>query len=139
MRYLYLLSFLFLAFSFSACDPLTDCIIPTRPELPNSIFNTAVAGQYYEHSFRAQVDNEPRDDSYFYYFTVNGLPRGMDYEWEGRRLFIFGSPLDRGDFRINVFLTVEPVFFTDDDGGILEDGDTLCEDSTSRDYTLSVR
>lgn len=139
MRLFYLLSFLFLALSLSGCDPLTDCIIPTRPELPNSIFNTAVANQYYEHSLRAEVDNDPRDDSYFYYFNVTGMPRGMDYEWEGRTLFLFGTPLERGDFRISVFLTVEPVFFTDDDGGILEDGDTLCEDSTSRDYTLSVR
>ncbi|PRP66038.1 hypothetical protein [Nonlabens agnitus] len=138
MRKLYLL-FIVLSLSFISCDPLTDCIIPTRPELPSSIFNTAVAGQYYEHSLRAQVNNDPRDDSYVYYFTVTGLPRGMDYEQEGRRLFIFGNPSERGDYRIRVFLTVEPIFFTDDDGGILEDGDTLCEDSTSRDYTLSVR
>ena len=134
--YIFLASIILLT---TSCDPLTDCIIPTRPGLPSKTFSTVFSGAYFEESLRAGIDNEPQDNSYYYYFSINNLPPGLDYESDGRVLYIFGSPKQKGDFEFEVYLDVEPIFFVDDSNGILEDGDLLCESTTSRRYRIQVR
>jgi hypothetical protein len=125
----------------TACDPLIDCIIPRRPELPDKIFPSAYLGSYYEQSLRAAIDNSPNDNGYFYYFSISNLPRGLDYEWEGRELFIFGIPEETGDFEFQIFVNVDEPDYgnVDDDPGVFDDDDNLCEDSTSRKYRLRVQ
>ncbi len=137
MKRLLLLVFTILLIS---CDPWTDCIIDNRPQLNQRILSTGYSNSYYEDSLNAEIKNDPQDNNYYYYFSVRGLPRGMDYESYGRELVIFGTPQQSGRYNLEVFLTVEPVILEFNDGdGAFEDGDTLCEDSTSRIYSLTIQ
>jgi hypothetical protein len=64
----------------------------------------------------------------------------MDYESYGRELVIFGTPQESGRFNIEVYLNVEAaILYYDESDGPFEDGDTLCKDSTSRWYSLSIQ
>jgi hypothetical protein len=141
MRHSQLLLFLLIASLTISCDPLTDCIIRNRPELPEKIFPSAYLGSYYEESLRAAIDNSPNDDGYFYYFFISNLPRGLDYESEGRELFIYGVPEETGNFEFNIVVSVdEPHYgYGDDNDGIFDDDDNLCDDSTSRIYRLRIQ
>ena len=141
MRYLSFSFIIVSIFMFISCDPLTDCIIPSRPELPDKIFPSAYLGSYYEQSFRAAIDNHPNDNGFFYFFSIINLPRGLDYESEGRELFIYGIPEETGDFEFTVYVSVdEPDYgYVDDDPGIFEDDDSLCDDSASRKYRLRIQ
>jgi hypothetical protein len=125
---------------FTSCDPLTDCIINNRPQLNQKVFTPGFADSYYEDSLNAEINNDPRDNDYYYYFSVDGLPRGMDYESDGRELFIFGTPRESGRYTMEVHLQVEAAILDfDDNDGPFEDGDSLCKDSTSRAYTLTIQ
>ncbi|WP_438962540.1 hypothetical protein [Nonlabens sp.] len=140
MKYFIQLLFVLLLTTFTvSCDSITDCIINSRPHLPGKDFIDGTANVFYEESIRAEIKNEPRDNDYWYYFTVTGLPAGMDYEFIGRDLFIYGIPESPGRYSIEVFLEVEPrSVFIDDDDSWDEDGDSLCSYSTDRFYFLEV-
>jgi hypothetical protein len=123
-----------------SCDRWTDCIINNSPQLNQHNFLTGFLDIYYEDSLNAEINNDPRDNNYYYYFSVQGLPRGMDYESYGRELVIFGTPQESGRFNIEVYLNVEAaILYYDESDGPFEDGDTLCKDSTSRWYSLSIQ
>lgn len=133
-----LLLVLFTVFT-TSCDSITDCIINTRPHLPHTDFVDGNAGLFYEGVIRAEIKNEPRDGNYWYYFTVTGLPAGMDYEFIGRDLFLFGIPESPGRYSIEVFLEVEPrSVFIDDDDSWDEDGDSLCSYTDERFFFLQI-
>ncbi|QJP35777.1 hypothetical protein F0365_15900 [Nonlabens sp. Ci31] len=122
------------------CDSWTDCIINNGPQLNQRVFVTGFSNVYYEDSLNAEINNDPQDNNYYYYFSVRGLPRGMDYESEGRELFIYGTPQESGRFNLEVYLHVEAaILYYDENDGPFEDGDTLCKDSTSRLYTLTIQ
>lgn len=123
-----------------SCDPVTDCIVNTRPHLPHTDFVDGREGVYYEDFIRAEIRNEPRDHDYWYYFTVTGLPVGMDYEFVGQDLYIFGTPQSPGRYSVEVFLEVEPQYLVfDDDDGPLEDGDSLCSYTDERFFSLQIQ
>jgi len=124
----------------NSCDSVTDCIINTRPHLPHKDLKTGVDGVYYEDIIRAEIRNEPRDRDYWYYFTVSGLPSGLDYEFIGQDLFIYGTPQSTGRYSVEVFLEVEPRFLSFDDGDdFTEDGDSLCSYTDERFFSLFIR
>jgi hypothetical protein len=123
-----------------SCDRWTDCIINNSPQLNQHNFLIGFLDIDYEDSLNAEINNDPRDNNYYYYFSVHGLPRGMDYESYGRELVIFGTPQESGRFNIEVYLNVEAaILYYDESDGPFEDGDTLCKDSTSRWYSLSIQ
>lgn len=122
-----------------SCDNATDCIINSRPHLPHKNLDDGREGYFYEDVIRAEIKNEPRDNDYWYYFSVRGLPRGMEYESIGTDLFIYGTPSDPGRYEVQVFVEVEPkILFFDDDDSWDEDGDDLCSYTDERFYSFQV-
>ena len=87
-----------LFFLFFSCEDTLSCIIPKEPELPNKSFPIASTESYYYSDINAEINNEPRDDDYDYFFDVVGLPLGMDYYVNYRRLSIEGTPLNSGTY-----------------------------------------
>ncbi|WP_411894881.1 hypothetical protein [Winogradskyella sp. A2] len=126
-----LLLFLF-SISFFGCDDVFDCIIPREPELENKTFPIGSTETYYYIDLKAEINNEPRDQDYDYYFDVKGLPLGMDYFVNFRTISIEGTPTEVGTFEITIFVDV--------DGPFRDDGadDRLCNYSTSKTYTLII-
>ncbi|PPK94908.1 hypothetical protein LY01_01661 [Nonlabens xylanidelens] len=124
----------------TSCDPFLDCIIDNRPQLNDKVLSNGFRDFYYEDSLNAEINNDPADNAYYYYFSVDGLPAGMDYESYGRELVIYGTPRVSGRFTLDVYLNVEaPDSYYDEDDGLFEDGDDLCKDSTSRQYNLRIQ
>ncbi len=123
-----------------SCDDFTDCIINTRPHLPHKDLDDGFVGNYYQDRVRSEIKNEPRDDAYWYYYTVIGLPAGMNYEFAGRDLFIYGTPQEAGRYSVQVFLEVEPrILVFDQDDGWDEDGDQLCSYTDERFFSLWIQ
>lgn len=118
---------------FFSCREL-DCLIPQEPELPNKSFPIASTESYYYVDLRAEINNEPRDDDYDYYFEVEGLPIGMDYFVNFRTISIEGTPELSGIYDIIVYLDVDGPFRDYFD----EVPNVLCNYSTSKTYTLIV-
>ena len=74
------------------CEDGLNCIIPKEPELPNKSFPIASTETYYYADLRAEINNEPRDDDYDYFFEIEGLPLGLDYFVNYRTISIEGTP-----------------------------------------------
>ena len=127
-----LLPLLFFTLLFVGCDdPI--CIFPKEPELPNKQFPIGSTEDYYYVDLTAEINNEPRDDDYRYYFDVRGLPIGMDYFVNYRTISLEGTPEESGVFEVTVFLDVDGPFRNFDN-----DPNTLCNFSTSKTYTLII-
>lgn len=133
MKSLRILPFIF-CFTLFGCEDILDCIIARNPSLPDKDFGTAIVDQFYEITLSAEISNEPRDNDYDYFFNVRGLPPGMDFFVDYRRIYIEGIPIQTGLYRISVDLDVDGPFR----GGFEDDGDTLCNYSTSKTYILRV-
>lgn len=128
----HLLSFILLFFLFNSCeDPI--CIFPKEPELPNKQFPIGNTENYYYVDVTAEINNEPRDDDYRYFFDVRGLPEGMDFFVNFRTISLEGTPQESGIFDITIFLDVDGPFRNFDN-----DPNTLCNFSTSKNYTLII-
>ncbi|WP_299524014.1 hypothetical protein [Winogradskyella sp.] len=118
-------------FIFSCEDPF--CIIPVEPELPNKEFPIGSTENYYYVDLTAEINNEPRDDDYRYFFDVRGLPEGMNFFVNYRTISLEGTPEETGIFKITIFLDVDGPF-----GNFNNDPNTLCNFSTSKTYTLII-
>ena len=127
----YLLLPLLFLFVFSCTDPI--CVFPKEPELDNRQFPIGTVDNYYFVALNGEINNEPRDDDYDYYFDVIGLPLGMDYFVNYRTISIEGTPLVSGTFDITIFLDVDGPFRND-----FDEPDRLCNYSTSKTYTLII-
>ena len=127
-----LITLLFLVFVFSCDEPL--CIFPKEPQLPNKEFPIGSTESYYYVDLSAEINNEPRDNDYDYYFDVVGLPVGMDYFVNYRTISLEGTPEVSGVFDIIIYLDVEGPFRNDYD----DDPDVLCNYGTSKTYTLII-
>lgn len=127
-----LITLLFLAFVFGCDEPL--CIFPKEPQLPNKEFPIGSTESYYYVDLSAEINNEPRDNDYDYYFDVVGLPAGMDYFVNYRTISLEGTPEVSGIFDIIIYLDVEGPFRNDYD----DDPDVLCNYGTSKTYTLII-
>ena len=123
--------FLLFVFLVSCDDPI--CHFPKEPELPNKEFPIGSTENYYYVDLTAEINNEPRDDDYRYFFDVRGLPIGMDYFVNFRTISLEGVPEESGIFEITVFLDVDGPF-----GNFNNDPNTLCNFSTSKTYTLII-
>jgi hypothetical protein len=115
---------------FSCDEPL--CFFPKEPELDNKEFPIGSTESYYYVDLKAEINNEPRDNDYDYYFDVVGLPQGMDYFVNYRTISLEGTPEESGIFDITIYLDVEGPFRDDDES------DVLCDYSTSKTYTLII-
>jgi hypothetical protein len=116
------------------CEDVFNCIIPREPELQNKEFPIGNMESYYYVDLRAEINNEPRDDDYDYFFEVSGLPEGLDYFVNFRTISIEGDALERGVFNVTIFLEVDGPFRDD----FQDDVEVLCDYSTSKTYTLII-
>ena len=117
---------------FLNCEDFLDCVIPREPELQNKTFPIGTVDEYYYADLRAEINNEPRDQDYDYYFEVIGLPLGMDYFVNFRTISIEGTPLETGTFDIRIFVDVDGPFRNDGNN------ERLCNYSASKTYTLII-
>lgn len=127
-----LLTLVLLVSVFSCDEPL--CVFPKEPELDNKEFPIGLVDEYYYVELNAEINNEPRDDDYDYYFDVEGLPEGMDYFVNFRTISLEGTPLETGVFNVTIYLDVDGPFRNN----FNEEPDLLCNYSTSKKYTLII-
>ena len=126
--------------SFYGCENFLDCVIGRRPFLYDKSFPSAVQNEYYYVDVRAEIENEPRDNDYDYYFDIyDELPEGLVYYEHHRTLTIEGTPQESGTFHITVHLFVEgPEFVNYTGDGVFYEDDYLCSNTTAKTYTLVI-
>lgn len=135
--FLLLISF----FTFTNCENVIDCIINVRPELHDVKLKVGYIDKYYFDKITAEIKNEPNDNSYDYYFDVYGdVPNGIEIIYDYRDIILEGIPTEKGRFTFTVYLDVDPYqeYYYDEYGDIIYD-DSLCTDSTSKNYTLVIK
>ena len=118
-----------------------DCIINARPSLPSKKLIDGQIGTYYDESIQASVENAPNDDSFIYHLSIDeGLPPGISYYQEGRRIILTGTPSSIGTYTFRVSLTIDYPEATVN-GEPLSDSNNICfgNDSTYRNYTIVVQ
>lgn len=126
-------------FFFSGCDALLDCIASASPELSNNDLVEGNRAQLYNDKVVASVKNDPNDNDYNYFFTIDGhIPPGINYSIIGREIRFNGNPTTAGTYTIKVRVTIEPLYDYDDSG--FNDSDRIClgNDATSRNYTFII-
>lgn len=128
------LPFLFITFLFVSCEDVLNCIIPKEPELGDREFPIGSTESYYYTELSAEINNEPRDDDYDYFFEVEGLPEGLGYFVNFRTISIEGTPEEVGTFDITIYLSVDGPFRDNFD----DDFEQLCSYSTSKTYTVII-
>ena len=131
MKSIHLLLLFFCLLGFGCSDTLS-CLIPKEPELPNKSFPIASTQSYYYTDLRVEINNEPRDDDYDYYFDVEGLPIGMDYFVNYRTISIEGVPELTGTYDITIYVDVDGPYRDEDEPTL------LCDYSAQKTYTLIV-
>jgi len=126
--------------SFISCQDILECVINSHPELPNKTLSVAQVNQFYTESIQAEIKNEPLDDSYDYYFSIDGnLPRGIDYYIDYRTIVFEGEPYLAGTYNFTIRLNVEQSYdYREECENNFNDCDGLCSDSTSKGYTIIV-
>lgn len=134
---------IFVVFGFillSGCQDILECVINRHPELENKTLARAQVDRFYSDHISAEINNEPSDNSYYYYFSIDGeLPRGLDYIVDYRTIIIEGRPETSGRFPITVRLTVEQANdYYENCENRLNDCDGLCEDTVIKRYTLNI-
>lgn len=142
MKKLFKFSLLFFLFILNtACQDVLECVINRHPELQDKRLKEGHVNAYYFEEINAQINNEPFDDSYYYYFTVSGkLPRGITSSVGYRSVVIEGTPLEPGRFPINIHLSASQTDdYYDDCESQFNDCDGLCSESTSKRYTILIR
>jgi hypothetical protein len=134
------LAFICMCLLFINCQDILECIINRHPELPKKALAVAEVNQFYQETITAEIKNEPLDDSYNYFFSINGnLPRGLDYYVDLRTLVFEGVPLVAGTYTIKVGLSVsQSSNYSDDCESNFNDCDGLCKEFTSETYTIIV-
>lgn len=105
-----------------------------RTRVRNYQFPIGSIENYYFLELTAEINNEPRDEDYDYFFKVDGLPAGLDYYFESQTISIEGIPELTGTFDISVVVTVDGPFRPI----VNEEPEILCNYSTSKTYTLIV-
>ncbi|GAA4270143.1 hypothetical protein GCM10022257_22440 [Hyunsoonleella aestuarii] len=102
---------------------------------------TALVDNFYFDEIRADIKNEPRDNSYYYYFSIDGdLPRGLEFFIDYRSVIIEGTPLETGIYNFTIRLSVEQANdYYEECENQLNDCDGLCDDTTLQRYRLVVQ
>lgn len=140
-RFLKVLSIIAVFFFTSSCQDILECIINRHPELSDQRLQTGQVNNYYFEEIKAQIKNEPRDNSYYYYFSIDGdLPQGLEFIIDYRSVIIKGTPQASGRYTFTVHLNVEQANdYYEDCENEFNDCDGLCDESTVKTYTLSIR
>lgn len=132
---------LLLCFLCFSCEDFWDCAIGRSAYIPDKTFPVGSTTSYYYVEFDAEVENEPRDNDYDYFFEVSesSLPAGLDYFVNYRTLSIEGTPTETGTFEVDVYLYVEGPLEEEYDGsGNVYYNDPLCDSSIRKTYTLII-
>ncbi|WP_353778589.1 hypothetical protein [Winogradskyella sp. 3972H.M.0a.05] len=132
------LSLIFSFFTFFGCEEIFECIVNIHPQLPDKELKTGFIYNYYYDTIHAEINNQPSDNNYHYYFTIDdNLPPGIDVYVDYRTVIIEGVPEAAGDFIINIYLQVEhrDVYDCEDEPG---NCDHICSDNTTEEYRLRV-
>ena len=129
------------AVSLNSCnqivDEILDCTINRGPVLSKKIFEGAYLGEFYSEYVRAEVQNDPSDNDYAYYFEIFGtLPPGIEAVVEYRKVTFQGIPTELGDYDITVYVYVEGDEIWDDETESWDDN--LCYHSNSSTYTIKI-
>lgn len=130
-----------LFFACNGCSEMLDCIASAKPELESKTLLTGYLELPYEDYITASVKNTSNDNSFYYYFSIDGgLPPGLTYSEEGRDLVFYGNPTQRGTYTFKVIVTVEYPESDDPDGGFWEDDNRICfgNDTVSENYTITI-
>lgn len=128
---------LFSVLAFSSCEDIIDCIFNVSPELPNKDLQVGYLNDFYSDEIKAEINNEPRDDDYAYYFDIYGdLPQGLEVFYDFRTVIIEGTPQESGVYNFTIALSVDPPVYYDYETD--EYYDPLCSDSTSRGYSITI-
>ncbi|WP_242206249.1 hypothetical protein [Aestuariivivens insulae] len=132
---------LILIFITTSCQDILECVLNRHPVLSDDILKIGQVNSYYTDAINAQIKNEPRDDDYYYYFSIDGdLPEGLEFVVDYRSVIIEGTPQESGRYQFTVRLSVEQVDdYYEDCENTLNDCDGLCKESTSKTYTLKIR
>ena len=121
------------AFLLVGCAELIDCIAPAKPNLHSkNLFNGSI-GLTYNEFIEADVANDPNDNDYDYFFSVdNQLPPGMTYVEQGRKVYFTGTPTQAGTFTFKVRLTINPKNYYES---------RICfgDDTTTKEYKIVIR
>jgi hypothetical protein len=90
------------------CNNVIDCLDNDGPEfITNSIANPVV-NQEYNQTITVAINNEPRDDSFIYDFSVSGsLPAGITGVANGRNYILSGTPTTAGTSSFSLFVMVD--------------------------------
>jgi hypothetical protein len=140
MRKFLSLIFILTLLSFISCQDILECIINRHPELPNKTLASAQVNQFYIETIQAEIKNEPMDDNYDYYFSIDGnLPRGIDSYVDYRTIVFEGEPYLAGTYKFTIRLSVEQSYnYSEECENNFNDCDGLCSESTSQVYTIIV-
>lgn len=131
---------LFLFFQLMSCQDIIECVINRHPELPNKTLKRGSVSHFYFDEIKAEINNEPSDNRYFYYFSVVGeIPEGLDVIFDHRSVYFEGVPENNGiyTFKVNLWVELGDNYY-DECENRLNDCDGLCNDSTSKEYTISI-
>ena len=130
--------FLFMSFTLiNSCDDIIDCIINKNPVLNDKDLKVGTVNEFYSDYISAEIENEPNDNSYNYYFGVSGnLPIGLEWYVENRKVVFEGIPLETGSFEFKIELLVSGGGYWDSETDTWDED--LCNDSTSGKFTITI-
>jgi hypothetical protein len=128
-------------FSLISCDTileeiLDDCNSYNYPYLYSKQLKVGKENELYSDYVKAGIRNDPNDDSdYTYFFDVfGGLPYGMYWTVEGRKVFLKGTPEETGSYQFTIEVWAE----VNQEWWYLEEVPELCNDYSSKEYTLYI-
>jgi len=125
----------------NSCDVILEEIIEgcnsyNYPVLISKQLKDGKLNEFYSDYVSAEVKNDPNDDSdYDYHFDVSsGLPDGIDWFVEGRKVLIQGIPIKSGVFQFTIEVWAE----VHEEWWYFEDIPELCNDYTSKGFTIYI-
>lgn len=136
LKFILILSFI----SLYSCQDILECVINRHPELQDKTLEIGRKDHLYQDFIKAQIKNEPLDNSYDYFFHISdNLPPGLNIIVDFRTLIIEGVPEEAGTYFIEVNLRAQQYdYYYDDCESDFNDCDGLCSETTSRTYALRI-
>jgi len=107
--------------------------LPAKPNLHSKALTNGHIGNNYSNFIEADVTNDPNDDDYDYFFSIDeNLPPGMTYHEQGQRVYFSGTPTQAGTFNFKVRLTVDTKYNYDN---------RFCfgDDTITKEFTIVIQ